>query len=349
MVLPLSGMEVIATGSMVRIKIKREQKIANQLGREGFFFPVGAIRELVMHPMSFEEFLLNDNKMLYEEIKRAYKEKRPLNHQVHKMAIDALYKHILIGGMPEDNKLYFDHVPLVEIRENMVALFNDYLNDMELYQVSSDSIVRSKLIFNSIFTQLNKESKDFKPSILEKGMKSRDLKSPLDWLVTSSVIYRCDKLKEIVTTPLMPESDHNYRLYVMDTGFLAYQSQINMSTFVNEGTRNTLSGVFFENYVACEMAAKGIPLFYWKGKGSAEFEFIINVNEQIIPLDVKKNKGVLSSLSKFKEHNKYTKAIKISLNNYGFDEATGILTIPLYMVFAFLNDICQTAKPFFNS
>ena len=33
--------------------------------------------------------------------------------------------------------------------------------------------------------------------------------------------------------------------------------------------------MFFENYVACELASYGIPLFYWKGKNDYEFEFVV--------------------------------------------------------------------------
>ena len=125
----------------------------------------------------------------------------------------------------------------------------------------------------------------------------------------------------------------------MDSGFFAYQSDINMSTFVDKNARNTLSGVFFENYIACELQAYNIPLYYWKGKSDAEFEFVINENNNIVPIDAKKGKKKLSSLEKFKEHNKYIYSVKFSSNNYGYDENTHILTIPLYMVFAYLNDI----------
>ena len=330
---------VIASGSMVRIKIKRAQKQANQQNKEGFFFPVGAITELVMHPVSFEEFLYNSNKMLYNKILDSYKNKTPLDDAIHDIALDALYNYLLVGGMPENVQMYFDNEPLIRIRENMVSIFNDYLNDMDLYQASAESTIRAKIIFKNIYRQLNKESKNFKASLLEKGMKNRDLVLPIDWLVTAGAVYKSYQLKEYVTIPFSPENESNYRLYLMDSGFFAYQSDINMATFFDKNTRNTLSGVFFENYIACELQTYNIPLYYWKGKNDAEFEFMINDHNNIIPIDAKKGKKKLSSLEKFKEHNKYIYSVKFSSNNYGYDENTHILTIPLYMVFAYLNDI----------
>lgn len=59
-------------------------------------------------------------------------------------------------------------------------------------------------------------------------------------------------------------------------------------------------GVFYENYVACELSAKDIELFYWCGKNQNEFEFIVIKDGQIIPIDVKKNKGKLNSLDNYR-------------------------------------------------
>ena len=36
-----------------------------------------------------------------------------------------------------------------------------------------------------------------------------------------------------------------------------------------------MSGVFFENYVAPELKAYNLPLYFWKGKNDAEFEFLL--------------------------------------------------------------------------
>jgi hypothetical protein len=62
---------------------------------------------------------------------------------------------------------------------------------------------------------------------------------------------------------------------------------------------------------------------------------------RIIPIDVKKNKGTLNSLEKYKNRNKCDLAIKISKNNYGYDETRNILTLPIYMTFLLSEDICK--------
>lgn len=94
----------------------------------------------------------------------------------------------------------------------------------------------------------------------------------------------------------------------------------------------TLSGIFFENFVANELIAKEHKLFYWRGKASAELEFIIESNNKLYPLDVKKGRGTLNSLEKFSSHNKFDYAIKVSKNNYGFNPEQKLLTIPFYFI-----------------
>ena len=330
---------VICTGSMVRIKLKRKASNDKRHKEESFFFPVGSVDAIMVYPLSFEEFLLNANPRLRKAILSSYEAMEPLAPAIHKMALDMLYRYLLIGGMPEDVQLFLEGKSLLQVRKNAISLFDDYLNDMELYQASRESLIRAKSIFGSIYSQLSKESKDFKPSLLDSSLRSRDLKTPLEWLETASLVYCSKQVKEQVSIPLKEDNESNYRIYILDLGFLAYQSDIDLTAFVTGDAENTLSGVFFENYVASELQVYGFPLFYWKGKGGSEFEFLLESEGKVIPIDVKKKGGSLKSLAKYKERNSCKQAVKISTNHLGYDEESKILTIPLYMVFAWLNGL----------
>ena len=78
------------------------------------------------------------------------------------------------------------------------------------------------------------------------------------------------------------------------------------------------------------MTAKGNNLFYWKGKSTAELEFIVESDNKLYPIDVKKGKGTLNSLEKFSNHNKFEYAIKASRNNFGYNFEQKLLTVPFY-------------------
>lgn len=139
----------------------------------------------------------------------------------------------------------------------------------------------------------------------------------------------------------MKDEDGSFRLFLGDVGVFSYQSGINAASFVSNDRENTLLGIFFENFVTAELIAKGNPLFYWRGKASCELEFIIESDNKLYPIDVKKGRGVLNSLENFSHHNPYACAVKISSGNYGYDESKRLLTVPLYFAFFLAEDMAQ--------
>ena len=145
------------------------------------------------------------------------------------------------------------------------------------------------------------------------------------------VVHQSFQLNEHITMPLMSSNESNFRLFLGDIGMFTYQSGINSASFISGDSNNTLSGIFFENFIANELVAKGIALYFWCGKKNSELEFIVESNNSLFPIDVKKKKGSLNSLESFSNHNSYTAAIKVSTNNYGYNSEKKLLTIPFYM------------------
>lgn len=323
---------VIATGSMVRIKLQRETKKRGSKEVDKFLFPVGKINQITIYPMTFDEFLLNSNEVLYNTIKKAYENKTALDAKIHDLAMEQVYKYLLIGGMPEAVEVYIEDDNIFESREILKVLYDNYLSDMELYQASQEAVLRSRTLFQNIYKELNKESKNFSPGLLEEKSKTRDFATSIQWLTLAHVVNQSFQLKEHVTLPLLPDSDSSFRLFLGDIGMFSYQSGINAASFISSERENTLSGIFFENFVANELIAKQLKLFYWRGKASAELEFIIESDNKLYPIDVKKGKGTLNSLRKFSDHNKFEFAIKVSKNNYGYNAEQKLLTIPFYFI-----------------
>ncbi len=321
---------VIVTGSMVRIKIQRETRKRGVSENSKFLFPVGKINQLTIYPLTFDEFLLNSNKMLYETVRTAYQNRQPLSEQIHQLALDQVYRYLLIGGMPEVVDSYIENGNLLEAREILKGLYDNYLSDMELYQASREAVLRSRTLFCGIYKELNKETKNFSPGLIEETSKTRDFATAIQWLTLAHIVNQSFLLKEHITLPLIADSDSYFRLFLGDIGMFSYQSGVNASSFISSERENTLSGVFFENFAANELVAKGLPLFYWKGKSSAELEFIVESANKLYPIDVKKGKGTLNSLGKFSSHNRFAYAIKVSRNNFGYQPEQKLLTVPFY-------------------
>ena len=332
---------VIATGSMVRIKLQRETRKRGVNENDKFLFPVGKINQITIYPMTFDEFLMNSNKVLYEAVKRACESKQQLESQIHELAMEQVYKYLLVGGMPEAVESYVEGDNLLEAREILKVLYDNYLSDMELYQASWESVLRSRVLFQNIYRELNKESKNFSPGLIEEKSRTRDYATSIQWLTMAHVVNQSFQLKEHITMPLIPDGESSFRLFLGDIGMFSYQSGINAASFVSSERENTLSGIFFENFVANELIAKGHKLFYWRGKASAELEFIVESNNKLYPLDVKKGRGTLNSLEKFSNHNKFECAIKVSKNNYGYNPEQKLLTVPFYFVPFVARDLAE--------
>lgn len=339
---------VIVTGSLVRLKILREaHKRGGYAKNTKFLFPVGKINQLYIYPLTFDEFLFNYKRNVYDYLKEHFEKKIPIDDTLHKQFLDILNDYLFIGGMPEvvDTFLAYkdNHIEAFEkVVEKTKKVYDDYLADMDLYQASPESIIRSRLIYKDIFKQLNKENKNYKFSLTEAGTKSREMVNPIGWLVTAKIVNQSFLLKEKVTLPLIKDEDSLTRLYLADMGMFTYQSGLNARTFLSKRD-NVLSGIYYENYVSTELAARRMDLFYWKGKRDSELEFVINVDEHVVPLDVKKGKDSMNSLEEFRRHNKKDLAIKISSNQYGFNEEKMLLTLPLYYVPFYLDDLQKGA------
>lgn len=314
---------------MIRIKI---QRTTHKRGgsHEKFLFPVGKINQITIYPLSFDEFLMNKNRIMYDTIQKAYKAKKPLEAAIHELAMEQVYRYLLVGGMPEAVDSYIEDGDLLASREILKELYDNYLADMELYQASQEAIVRSRALFSNIYKELNKENKNFSPSLVEAKAKTRDFATSIQWLTLAHIVIQSYQLKEHITMPLVADEDSYFRLFLCDMGMFSYQSGINSVSFVSNERENTLSGIFFENFIANELTAKGNNLFYWKGKSTAELEFIVESDNKLYPIDVKKGKGTLNSLEKFSNHNKFEYAIKASRNNFGYNFEQKLLTVPFY-------------------
>ncbi len=310
---------LIVSGSLVRIKLNRQTHKRGGYADKSFLFPVGKINQLTIYPMTFNEFLINYKKSTYDYLLNHFLSQKDISDDIHEELMDIFNDYLFVGGMPEvvytfiknkDNKL----VAYEKTYEKTKEIYTDYLADMELYQASQESILKSRLVYRNIYSQLNKENKNFKCSQINSKYKTRDVTTPIEWLVTANVVNKSYLLKEHVTSPLIESEESLYRLYLADMGAFTFQSGLNARSFVMN-KKNSLSGIFYENYISTELVSHDFKLFYWKGKRDFEFEFILDLNGRIIPIDAKKSKGSLDSISEFRSHNTNDIVIKVSKTN----------------------------------
>lgn len=330
---------LIVSGSLVRLRINRDSKKANKT----FLFPVGKINQLYVYPMTFDEFLANYDSNIYEYVKRKFESKDLIDQYIHQELIDVFKTYMFVGGMPEAVQTFLNYKDkkiraYKETSKKIQEIYDDYLADMGLYQTSTESMIRSRLIYKDIYKQLNKENKNFKISNTIENAKNRDMINPYFRLTTANVVLQSFCLKEKITLPLIEDESSIFRFYLSDVGMFTHQSGLDYERFLIDKD-NALSGIYYENYVATELVARRYPLFYWKGKRSSEFEFIMNIDNSIVAIDAKRGKKNLNSIEEFRNHNKTDLIIKVSSNQYGYNEDQKLLTLPFYFFSFYLNSL----------
>ena len=314
--------KIVTAGSLLGVKINRFKSS----------FPVGKVVIKYLFPMDFEEYLMAlGEDMLIEEIRKHYNSNEKVLDSIHEKALDLYKKYLILGGMPKvienfiENDLNISNVDF-ELQYFIIAT---YLADMNKYTDNTESIKNSK-IYNAIPKELARENNNFKYSIVDKDARKIRYESSLDWLLASNMILKCD-LTEKNESPLKAfVNNDKFKIYLSDTGLLRSLSNIDYTEILLD-KNEMYKGVLTENYVACELYTKFRELYYYIFS-KYEIDFLIKINGDIIPIEVKSGRRTNSkSLNEYiKKYNpKYS--IRISTKNFGFEN--NIKSIPLYAVF----------------
>lgn len=314
--------KIIVAGSLLGVKINRFKSS----------FPVGKVWIEYLYPMDFEEFLwaIGEEKML-ELIKEKYNQMSPMPESIHSKALSLYNEYICIGGMPVSVLHYLDNNKNMSKYDDNILnmIIMSYLADMSKYTANIES-VRNNKIYNSIPAQLGKENKKFKYSLVEKSARSREYDSALEWLISSNMILKC---QGIVTpkSPLKAYTENNFKVYLSDIGLLRVLSKISVNEIITE--KNMIyKGAFIENYIAENLYSKYKELYYWSIDNMYEVDFLINIDGDIIPIEVKASDNTTSkSLNYYINRYKPKYSIRLSTKNFG--ESNGIKSIPLYASF----------------
>lgn len=311
--------KIVCAGSLLGVKINRFKSS----------FPVGKVWIDYLYPMDFEEFLIAiGEEKLNEKIKNSYKKMEPMLETLHQKAIGLYNEYLCIGGMPCNIIEYIRNDKNIKAYEDDLSniIITSYLADMSKYTENTEAIKNNK-IYNSIPEQLGKENKKFKYSLVEKSARSREYETSLEWLIASNMILKCTNIKT-PKSPLKAYIDSSFKVYLSDIGILRVLAKLTTNEILLN--KNMLyKGVLAENYVAEILNSKYKELYYWQLGSSYEVDFVINIDGDIIPIEVKASDNTTSkSLNYYIERYKPKYSIRISAKNFGFNN--NIKSIPLY-------------------
>lgn len=298
---------------------------------KGSSFPVGKVDFLQVHPISFSEFLSADDPQLFAYIESIDK-LEPIPDIFFNPLVDKLKKFFICGGMPEAVVTLLEQQDVEKTQRVLQNIVNAYALDFSKYAESKD-VPKINHLWASIPSQLARDNKKFLYQSVRTGARSREYEDALLWLSHAGLVHRVFKISK----PGLPVSAYDdlsaFKLYLIDVGLLRRLSLLDPIA-VREGNRlfTEFKGALTENYVLQHL----IKIFeeqphYWTSGNQAEVDFIIQVKNEIIPIEVKSDENVRSkSLSVYNGLYEPPVRIRYSLKNLRKDN--GLVNIPLFLV-----------------
>ena len=320
-----NNVRIICAGSLLGVKLKRLTKS----------FPVGKVYIKNMYPMDFEEYLIaNDENFLIESIKECFVNNKPML-SLHTKALKYYNSYLLTGGMPESVlNLININGDYIKYDKNIISnIIESYFDDMKKYIQTQTEALRIRALYESLPSQLSNSSHKFQYSKLNTGAKSRDYELPLDWLLSANMVQKVNCVKTIEKPLKGFEDSDTFKLFLSDIGILNNLLNISINDILNDNLK-IYKGIITENYVANQLLANKIPLFYWKNKQNVEVDFLIETKDGIIPIEVKSSDNTQSkSLKIYNGLFNPPYAIRMSTKDFGYNSETKIKSVPLYATF----------------
>ncbi|MFT5367599.1 MAG: putative AAA+ superfamily ATPase [Candidatus Latescibacterota bacterium] len=296
-------------------------------------FPVGKVNFLKLYPLTFLEFLDAAGESRYRQVLEEIEVFSPLPGPFHDDLVALLRTYYFIGGMPEAVHHFVRSANHQEVRDIQQEIINSYVLDFVKHAPTVD-MPKLSLIWDSIPGHLARENKKFVFSAVRTGARAREYESALSWLEDTGLIYRVSAV-ENSKHPLTYYADRSiFKIYMLDVGLLGAMAKVPVDILA-QGARlfNEYEGAFVENYVAQQLIAAGQEkLFYWRSKGGkAELDFLCEIGEGIVPLEVKAGVNLRSkSLASYEDQFAPSCLARTTLLNLKQDGK--ICNLPLYAV-----------------
>ena len=304
-----------------------------------------------MFPLDFVEFCraLNEEKMV-DYIETCFKQKKPLEDDLHHKAMMIFKQYILVGGMPKAVLKYLENgrsfAAADEEKRDILTL---YRNDISKAEVKYRSRIAS--IFDQIPAFLSQHEKRVKLSNIESNSTFPMYQETFFWLGDSMITNECFNCSDPNVGLSMNEDRTFVKCYMGDTGLLIshafsepeiadgelYKTILHDNLSINEG-------MIFENAIAQQLVSNGYPLFFYtrynheKHRNDIEIDFLISngskLKPKIYPIEVKSGKRYTTkSLERFIEvfHNRIGAAYIIHTKN--LSKQNNVICIPAYMTF----------------
>lgn len=335
----LPELPVIAAGSLLEFVLEQHT----------FSMPVGRISYMHLEQLSFEEFLLANDKELLEKYLKAYQWGNAIPQTIHEQLISHFKEYILIGGMPAAVSSWASKKSLQEVNQVHHDLLAIYRDDIAKYR-GRIAAERLDEVITFIPQRLGEK---FVYAKVNPAVQGTVIKQSLDLLVKARVCHRVAG-SAANGVPLGAEILEKFlKVIFLDVGLCSASLGLSLDQLTLIDDINFINKGGIAEQVVGQILRTICPpyiepaLYYWhrEEKGSsAEIDYIIQHGHQIIPIEVKSGStGSLKSLHFFMGLKQLSIAVRVNSdiptktsvevkNHQGKMISYNLLSIPFYLL-----------------
>ena len=300
-------------------------------------FPVGYVDQFVMRPMDFEEFCwaVGVSETVLGDMRESLRNERAPEAYLHDAMLRNFRAYLLAGGMPEVVQAYVDGgYSLAATRGLQDQLVGQYRRDISKYAGGRALQVRE--IFDRLPAQLEEDPHRFTFATLRENARYSQYDRDFLWLVNAGAALMVRQATEAKAPLKRTELPERFKLYQSDTGMLLSRYPQSTARAVYLGRASQNLGGIYENAIAQELVAAGVPLWYYAAEGVGEVDFLMEgEGGRVVPIEVKSGRKIRShaALDRLLGIGEYKIRDAIVISRNPLERDGRILYVPLYLTF----------------
>lgn len=295
--------------------------------------PVGYMGIKDMYPLDFEEFIscIGINDAVIGSLHESWLNRTAVDEFIHGKMMELFRLYLVVGGMPAAVSKYLESNNLQEVMAVQQDIIRLYKRDIAKYD--HDNKLYIEEIFNLIPPELNAKNKRFILKRLNEHAKFDRIENSFLWLTNTGVALPVYNVEEPKMPLLLARSRNLFKLFQNDIGLLASQYAEGIQMRVIKGDKDINFGSIYENAVTQELVAHGIVPYYYNNKRRGELDFVIELGDKVLPIEVKSGKGYEThrALSNIMDCNEYDLPEAVVFNNDNMRVVGKTVYAPVYM------------------
>jgi predicted AAA+ superfamily ATPase len=317
--------DVIASGSLLGIDYNRASS-----------YPVGYVDYLKMHALDFEEFLwgIGIKEDMIASLRSCFENRAKVPDSINSQMLQYYRHYIATGGMPEVVQRYVDTKDYREVDNVQRSLLQGYQYDIAHYANAEEKVKAEKCYLTLSKQLLDKENHKFQYKEIEQGARAQKYYSSIEWLLRADIIHLCKSVTKLEYDLEEYSRDNFFRAYTTDLSLLISMKDYSLKQHIVENSLsgNTKGGLY-ECAIADALYKKDYNLYFYKNETTKkELDFIVQIDGEVVPIEVKSSNTRSNSLNSIiKKNTNIHYAYKFINGNVGVGE-DGIVMLPLYMV-----------------